>query len=295
MAREQHLLLELGRTLNNVANLDYVDDLARAAQLADEALAVLKRVGDVYFLEAAVQNNLQLWWLTGDWDRLERELEAWLLDHEPTSINGRLLTMRALVDLARGRQPAPSPLVTTDDTTEENGNVLFRALSDAYAGDPAAPAAEAAAAAVSAFGDRTSNTEDLEVLLAPAVELQLRAGDPDSAERLLALAAPLMGGRGHALTRAEVPRLRGLIAVARGEDAEGDFRAALAAHEAYGAPYLIAQTRYELARCLIGRGSTEDALGLIDEARATFARLGAGPALEKADALRRVRLEPSAR
>lgn len=137
--------------------------------------------------------------------------------------------------------------------------------------------------------------EDFEVVLGPAVELQLRAGDLAAAERLLALADPLLGGLGRALTRAELPRLRGLLAVARGEDPERDLRAAVAAQEAYGAPYLLAQTRYELAHWLVKQGSIEEAIGLLDQARATFSRLGAVPALEKTDALRRETLESSTR
>ena len=295
MAREGHLLLELGRTLNNVANLTYFDDLSRAVELCDEGLAVIKRVGDSYYIEGAVVTGAQVWWLHGDWDRLEQEIDAWVLDHEPTSITGRFLALRGLVDIARGRQPAPAALVVSDDAADENANILVRALRASHDADPAAPAAEVAASTLAAFGDTGGMLEDFEVMLAPAVELQLRAGDFAAAEDLLDLAAPLLGGQGRALTRAELPRLRGLLAVARGEDPERDLRAAAAAHEVYGAPYLLAQTRYELAQWLLNQGSTEEALGLLDQARATFLRLGAVPALERTDALQRQTLESSAR
>jgi class 3 adenylate cyclase/tetratricopeptide (TPR) repeat protein len=295
MARDGHLLLELGRTLNNVANLAYLDDLSRAFELCDEGLAVLKRVGDAYYTEGAIITGAQVWWVSGDWDRMEQEIDAWLLDHEPTSSNGRILAMRAQVDIARGRQPAPSALVTTDDAWEQNANILFRSLCAANEGDVSAPAAEVAVSTVSAFGEAAGMLDDFELMLTPAVELQVRAGDLLAAERLLALFAPLLGGRGRAITRAEVPRLRGMLAAARGEDPERDLRTALAAHESYGAPYLLAQTRYELASWLLKQGSTEEATGLLDQARETFARLGAVPAVEKTDALRREALEPSTR
>ncbi|MFL6022680.1 MAG: hypothetical protein ACJ72O_05010, partial [Marmoricola sp.] len=128
-----------------------------------------------------------------------------------------------------------------------------------------------------------------------AAELQLRAGDLAAARRLVELFAPLLSGRGRALTRAELPRLRGLLAVARGEDPEPHLRSALAAQEVYGAPYLLAQTRFEFAHWLLKQGSTEEAIALLDKARATFVRLGAVPALEKTDALRRDTLESTAR
>jgi hypothetical protein len=295
MARDGHLLLELGRTLNNLGNSVYPDDLSRATELCEEGVAVSKRVGDAYYIEGGLITASQLWWLNGDWDRMEQELDAWLLDHEPTSSNGRFLAMRTQVDLARGRRPAPSALVAADDAVDENANMLVRALRAAYEGDPSTLAAEAVTSAVLAFGGSKALHEDFEVMLSPVVELQLRVRDLDSAERLLALADPLLGGRGRALTRAELSRLRGMLAAARGEDPEHELRAAVAAHEAYGAPYLLALTRYELARWLVTRGRTEEAGSLLDHALATFARLGAIPALENADSVQTEILETSAR
>jgi hypothetical protein len=206
-----------------------------------------------------------------------------------------MCAMRIQIDLARGRQPTTSPLVASENPLDENANVLVRSLESLQAGNQTATAAAVAASTLSAFSAFSDMVEDFEVMLAPAVELQLRAGDLAMAERLLSLANPLLGGRGRAITRAEVPRLRGMLAAARGEDAEADLRTAAAAHEAYGAPYLLAVTRYELARWLTTRGRADEAGPLLDQARATFTRLGAIPALENADALRTEILETSAR
>jgi hypothetical protein len=228
----------------------------------------------------------QIWWLNGDWDRLEKETADWFLDQDPTSSNGRMCAMRTQVELARGREPTSSVLVASEYPLDENANVLVRSLEALQTGGLIGAAAAVAASTLSAFSAHTHMMEDFEVMLAPTVELQLQAGDLAMADRLLSLADPLLSGRGRAITRAEVPRLRGMLAIARGEDPEADLRAAAAAHEAYGAPYLLALTRYELARWLFTHGGTKEAELLLDEARETFARLGAVPALEKTDALR---------
>lgn len=53
--------------------------------------------------------------------------------------------------------------------------------------------------------------EDLEFALSPTVELQLRAGDVDEADRILEYLVPLLGGSARALALAEHARLRGTI------------------------------------------------------------------------------------
>jgi hypothetical protein len=127
--------------------------------------------------------------------------------------------------------------------------------------------------------------EDFEVGWAPVVELQLQAGDLDEAEAVLNLATPLMGGRGRALTRAELPRLRGMITAARGGDPEHDLREAERAHAAYGAPFLLARTRHELARWLLTQGRSSEALPLLEQARGTYEQLRAQARLDDLAAL----------
>ncbi len=124
------------------------------------------------------------------------------------------------------------------------------------------------------------------MLWAPAVELQLSAGELDTAEELLRLAVPYVtGGRSRDLSRGVVPRLRGLLALERGEDPEPDLREAEAALAAYGAPYLLARTRLELGRWLQQQGRGDEASGMLSQARETFVTLGAAPSLAEVDAL----------
>jgi hypothetical protein len=101
----------------------------------------------------------------------------------------------------------------------------------------------------------------------------------------MALAGPLLGGRGRPITRAEAPRLRGLLAIARGEDPEPDLREAAAAHEGYGTPYLLARTRLELGRWLQEQGRGREATELLALARPVFVELRATPSVVELDAL----------
>ena len=124
-----------------------------------------------------------------------------------------------------------------------------------------------------------------ELHVTPAVELQLRAGELDTAERLLALLEPLLGGRSRGVTRGEYPRMRGMITAARGGASRGGLPGGQRAHEAYGAPFLLARTRLELGRWLTTQGRAEEARPVLAEARAAFERLGAAPSIADVDTI----------
>jgi DNA-binding CsgD family transcriptional regulator len=71
----------------------------------------------------------------------------------------------------------------------------------------------------------------------------------------------------------------------RGVDAEAHLRTALALAEACAAPYERALTLLALAEARVAARDGAAARALLDEARAVCARLGAGPALARADAI----------
>src|SRR5690606_37478751 len=144
---------------------------------------------------------------------------------------------QVLVRLARALPLPEVFLIDSEDPWEQNGKELLAALLAAAEGDLVGAAASSRRAAGTTFGG-ADMFEDFEVMWAPAVELQLAAGDLAGAEEVLALAEPLGGARIRPVTLAEVPRLRAMLAAAKGEDAEADFRAAERAHASYGAPYL---------------------------------------------------------
>ena len=251
--------------------------------MSEEGVAVCRRAGDAYYTEVALTNAGFTWWLNGDWDRAVAELRPWLADHDATGSVGALWLALAQVELARGESVTPGEVLDSEDVYELCAPIVTRCLIDAASGDVGAAAAAAADAALAVYsGDML---EDIEVHLAPAVELQLRAGDLDMAERLLALMEPLLGGRSRGVTRGEYPRMRGMITAARGGDPEADFRAAEKAHESYGAVFQLARTRLELGRWLSTQGRAEEARPMLAEARAAFERLGAAPSIADVDTL----------
>ena len=287
LAREGRLLKQLGRTLSNLCAEIYPNDLKRAAELAREAVDVSRRMGDSYNTEISLINAAFTWWLRGDWDVLLDELGDWLDGRAVTSSEGTLHVARLGVLAARG-EPLEfrEELPDSEDSWEQHGKDLALALGRADRGDVAGGAADAAASAHRTYGSGEM-LEDFEMGWTPVVELQLRAGDLDAAEAVLALAVPLLGGRSRPLTRAEHARLRGMITAARGEDPEADLRAAEKAHATYGATFLLARTRHELAAWLITQGRGGEAAPLVQLARETYEGLGAEPHLAALDALER--------
>ena len=285
LARADRLLAPLGRSLTNLIAEIYPQDLTRSAELASEALTVTRKAGDSLVTETALINASFVWWYAGDWDRLCQEVGEWVDGRPFTASSGALLLSEGLVRLARGESPPGSDDVPdSEDSWERLSKTLALGLRDAQAGDVVG-AATAVAAAVHALYARGDFSDDFEVMWAPAVELHLEAGALDEAERMLALATPLLGGRSRALTRCEYPRLRGMITAARGGDPEADFRDAETAHESYGAVFLLARTRLELGRWLKGQGRFDEATPLLQQARTTFVRLGAAPSIADVDAL----------
>ncbi len=285
LARADQLLAPLGRSLANLSSAVYPQDLERAVEVVSEALTVNRKVGDSLFTEMALINAAFVWWYAGNWDRLCQEVRQWVDGRPFTAAGSSLLFSEGLVRLARGeRLPEGDDLPDSETGWESLSKTLVMGLRSAQVGDVVG-AATAVADAVHACYAGENVFDDFEVMWAPAVELQLQAGALDEAERLLALATPLLGGRSRAITRCEYPRLRGMITAARGGDPEADFRNAEMAHESYGAVFLLARTRLELARWLKGQGRLDEATPLLHQARETCVRLGAAPTIADVDSL----------
>nr|WP_246415930.1 adenylate/guanylate cyclase domain-containing protein [Nocardioides luti] len=284
IAREERLLGELLRSLNNMISETYTEDLAAAAEIAAEAVVVARQVGESQQTEHGLINAGFTWWLRGDWDEAHAHLREWLDGHEPTAMASTLRLIQAFVLTARGEPLPDGRLADSEDAYEQYGADLVTALRVRATGDVATAARLAAEAGRRQYGS-LETYEDIEVQLPVAVELQLEAGDLTTARELLGMFEPLAGERGRAITRGELPRLRALVALAAGEDPETDLREAESAHAAYGAPYLLARTRLDLGRWLLGRDRRDEALPLLAAAREVFARLGAHPSLADVDAL----------
>ncbi len=283
IAREGHLLLELGRSLINLLCETYPHDLAEAATLGKETVDTCRQTGHRPHMEIALVNVGFTWWFSGDWDRVVEETTGWFETREVNARSSSLWLSRALVGSARGETAAPPGFPESENVDDATATALVDSLATA-AHDPRGAARRAAQAIEAMFG-HGEMFDDFEIFWGPTLELQLAAGDLDAAQRVLDLGAPLVGGRARPLSHAEHVRLTGLLAAARGGDPEADFRAAERAHAAYGAPYLLARTRLELGRWLVGQGRGDEATVMLAQARETFVALGAAPSLAELDEL----------
>jgi hypothetical protein len=107
------------------------------------------------------------------------------------------------------------------------------------------------------------------------------------AEELLTPVAEMPPGHVPAYARAHIARGRGLLAAARGEVATAETQLGLAIERltALRYPYWLAVVQTDLVGVLIDDHRPTEARPLLDEARTTFAGLGASPALQRVEDL----------
>ena len=283
LSREHHLLPNLARSLGNMLGETYLHDLPRALEMSEETVDTGRRAGDRNVLEVSLLNVGAARWLAGRWAEVLADLQPVLDERRPTGVTASLAVVTACVERATGRPVTAYDLPASDDPVEQMSTDLAGCLVRA-AEDPVGTAVAAAAALRAGYPGETR--EDFEVFWVPVVELQLAAGAVDEAADLLTLADALTDPLSRAVTRAILPMLRGLVALARDEDPEADLREALRELEDYGAVFYLARTRLELGRWLLQGGRAAEAGSLLDQARAVFEQLGAVPSLAELDAVR---------
>ncbi len=281
-ARDEHRLNALALSLTNLLEATYPEELTQSGELADELITVRQHLGSRYRASVALANACWAWQLSGDWDRLTAETSAFLEDEEFSSVDTAVWLPRALAVVARGEAVELQDWPSSEDPSFQHFGELAQALSLAQQGDAAA-AAECAADSARRAHAAEGVVEDLHAVWTIPVELQLAAGDVEAAEELFRLASPLVSDLPPALTRGQLPRLRGMVAAARGENPEADLREAEAALAAYAAPYLVARTRLELGRWLHGQGRPQESTPLLAQARETFVELRAAPSIAEVD------------
>jgi tetratricopeptide (TPR) repeat protein len=118
-------------------------------------------------------------------------------------------------------------------------------------------------------------------------EAALALGQLERAEAAVAEAEAWDPGSTGPIIRAQVARVRGLLAAAQEDSVRAgeSFKGAIAAWREYDVPFLLACTELEYAESLVAEERLEEAAPLVTEARETFERLRATPWLERADAL----------
>jgi len=286
IGRRERLIGEVAMTLGNMCAV-YPRDLPRGTTVAREAVDVARQSGDLLMVGSCLASASFAWYYGGDWDLLIDEYDEYLDGRGlPDMAHGAApaRVLLASVHKARGepmREPEEFPASGPGD---ELLHGLVTAFSRAADGDAVGAAADVATLARALTWD-AQTWEDFELWLAHVVELQLDAGDVDTAAEMLDTVTSMADGRLRPLSHGVLPWLRGRVTIARGGDPEADLREAERALDVYGAPYLLARARLDLGRWLQTEGRSSEAEVLLAQAREVFVALGARPWVAAVDAV----------
>ncbi len=290
IARRFGLDNALTGALSNQVAVAFGHDLDAALTIGREAVEAARRSGVRPSIDLAAGNYLLSLWTAG---RLAEAAEvhgsAWESVVDPGS---RLMLKAVRRWLAEATGSAPEPTAQpTDPATTDDGYALvwsghLRIIEALEHDDPAAAAvlSETTLAILLA----TMGLEDEFVYIwPPLVVAALAYGDLALAQRLM---EPVTAATARAVppqVAAQRDRLRGLIRAARGEDApavEADLRSGVAGLEAFGAVVDAARAKQDLAGWLISQGRPDEAGPWLEQARATYAQIGALGWLARMDA-----------
>lgn len=279
--------LLIGRS--NLGDLLFKWDQPGSAASLEAAIADARRLGDRGGESLAAGNLMGVHLFAGRWaeaaslgsellgdDGLATRPDAEYL-HQRMAV---LHTLRGELPQARAAVEGIAPWATTDDLEARSLFLGTAALVMAAEGDLDGASRRAREAIDLALENNDFSGEATRMLWPDAIGGALTRGDAAEARALLALLADQPRGRLAPYLRAELRRARGRIAAAEGDDADGErhLRAAVEELRALGYPYFRARAETDLAAWLVAQRREADAATVLEEALATFDRLGAAPA-----------------
>jgi hypothetical protein len=275
IARASHDPLLLARVQVNLnADLN-ADDAVQAAAHGREGARAAKLCGDVGWAGVSVLNLCEALLFTGDWDEVVSNL-----DETPLMSGYRPYDpiFRSEIADARGQSVELDPLddlgPMEEDHTLQAARMLLEArlavLADSLDPGLIVRAVERAFLP-SGVGD------DFTLLWRNASELAWRSGNVALIDELLGFLERDQSLRQPWGLRAQVARMHGLAALARGDETlvEQHLLNAIALGTTWGAAPMVAQCRADLGSWLIGQGRREEGEVQVALARATFEELGA--------------------
>jgi class 3 adenylate cyclase/predicted ATPase len=267
-------------------------DLPGSVERARDALDTARRIGSRYYESLAASNLMRAWENAGEWDELER-LGTELLAGSDARPGAEPLHLElAILAALRGDiDPARDHLTRILAWSTSQNNQL-RWLYGACHATIAVAAGEFTDALEAGGIEEIVQTDGpssqaSRIGFPAAVDAALALGRLADVEHLLSLLADRPAGQVPPYLRAHLARGRGLLARARGETAaaEAQLGAAIEGFRSLGFPYWVASAQTDLADLLVHDKRADEASSLLDEARAAFSRLGAVPALQRADAI----------
>ena len=307
----QHRVVEAAALFSAVAELARGHDDLEMEALARSSLGQLRALADLPDASTELQasQNLSnrlghrlfeaenaselgvLHHFMGDWDEAERcsarAIEVAQRAHLP---DGRLPLLLLLA--TRGQLDDAQQQVSALEALADSGDLdstldLSRAIL-ARAGDRPREAADAAGrVARDVFRTDGQYSGRFRLAWPLAVESALAAGDVDEARALLALVEEAPTGHVPPYIRAQLARLRALLAsTGDGEGTETGLQSSIRMFRGLGYAYWLARAQADHAFWLLDRGRAEDAEPLLTEAADVFSRVGAAPDLSRIQGLR---------
>ena len=292
VARRHGLALRESTARHNLGEAKWQYDQPGARKEVGTAVELATRLGDRPGQMLGLYNLSLIAFFLGEWDTATDSAEDALAAAADDPMGYAFVSvLPVMLHTARGHDvqvaehlPALA-ILDSNDVPQDRASVgVARGLVALGRGRPD-DAFEAAASVARAAVDTTGMGSDGFRLSWPlALRAALGADRVDEAESLLRMVADAPLGHVPPYLRAELARYRGLVNATRGchDTVEADLREAIAILTDLGYPYWLALTQIDLARWLIDQGRAADAKALVDEAVATFTRLGARPAFDAA-------------
>jgi class 3 adenylate cyclase/tetratricopeptide (TPR) repeat protein len=277
LARAQQNPFGLGRALTNLYAADCTRDLDRALAHAREAYALSSRT-PAYLRQLAGVNLALALHQSGGWQECADLLEPLLeggVEHDP--VLAAALAVQLWQDEARHGSARLEALPDLSGLDDKNTQAWYQQIIMVLArrdGDRQA-AARAGATSVTTIVTTSGLEDDFHPLWTRAVLASLDAGLLDQAQEQIAHVADAPVGLLTPALAAQLPRLQGLLTLARGGDPEPELRQAIEALGAFGLVPDQVRSQQALAAWLVDQGRGAEAAGLVAAARVTYERLGA--------------------
>jgi class 3 adenylate cyclase/tetratricopeptide (TPR) repeat protein len=294
LCQEQRLTNQLVSIQLNSGDFLMRFDLPGSAERAREALDTARGIGSRYYESLAASNLMRAWENEGEWDELERLGSELLASSDARPGAEPLHFELALLAAVRGDlEPARDHLARIDAWRASQNNQLrwFYAACRATIAVAAGEFDDALDLVSGGIEEivRTDGPASMagRIGFPAAISAAMALGRLDDAEHLLTLLDERPSGQVPPYLRAQLARGHGLLAGARGDAtaSEAQLAAAIEGFGSLGFPFWLATAQTDLADLLVRTERVEEASSLVEEARAVFTRLGAAPALRRAEAV----------
>jgi class 3 adenylate cyclase/predicted ATPase len=294
IARQHGRSVQMSRAAGNLGNVAMEWDLPEAAEWLENARQVSLRTGDRYGLEIAAGNLLLVHIFHGRWEEAVRlagetlEAAESMTRHE--DIYQRLVLLRSLrgeLAAAAGSLAQLSSWQTTDERESFAMYGCARLCLKLAEGDYEGALEQGVGVVRWTIENLAASNENMRNAWPAAFDAALKLGRLESASELLRLLEERPPGHIPPYLNAQLTRGRALLAAAEGrhDEVETGLVETIARLQEFEYPYWLAVTQTDLAEWLIGQGRREEAEPLLDEASEVLRRLGAAPALARAEAV----------